>query len=108
MKQSKLLASIVVGAALGAAISMFDRTTREKTIAATKRMKKTMGYYVSHRKELQNLIEEKVLAAKVLCDSVSENVNAIAEKIDEFKELPSTIQGMISDTKSAFTPSDKE
>jgi gas vesicle protein len=108
MGQSKLLASIVVGAAVGAAISMFDRTTREKTVATTKRMKEAVSYYASHRTELQDLIEEKVLAAKVLCDSVSENVNTLAEKVDEFKELPSTIQGMISDTKSAFTSPDKE
>jgi len=107
MAQSKLLASIIVGAAVGAAISMFDRTTRQKTIATTKRMKESVSYYASHRSELQDLIEEKVLAAKVLCDTVSENVNTLAEKVDEFKELPSTIQGMVNDTKSAFS-SDKE
>jgi len=32
----------------------------------------------------------------------------LVEKADEFKELPSTIQDMISDTKSAFSPTDKE
>ncbi|MFJ7669334.1 YtxH domain-containing protein [Lysinibacillus sp. NPDC097195] len=108
MGQSKLLASIVIGAAVGAAISMFDRTTRQKTVATTKRMKESVSYYASHRSELQDLLEEKVLAAKVLCDTVSENVNTLAEKVDEFKDFPSTIQGMISDTKSAFTSSDKE
>lgn len=29
MRQSKLLVSIIVGAAVGAALSMLDRTTRE-------------------------------------------------------------------------------
>lgn len=37
MGQSKLLASIVAGAAVGAALSMLDRTTRETTIATTKK-----------------------------------------------------------------------
>ncbi|MGA3677994.1 YtxH domain-containing protein [Lysinibacillus agricola] len=108
MGRSKLLASIVVGATVGAALSMFDRATREKTIATTKKMKESISYYVANREELQVLVEEKVLAAKVLCESVSENVNTIVEKVDEFKELPSTIEGMINETKSAFSLPDKE
>lgn len=108
MGQSKLLASIVVGATVGAALSMLDRTTREKTIASTKKMKEAISYYATNREELQVLVEEKVLATKVLCESVSENVNSIIDKVDEFKELPSTIEGMINDTKSAFSLPNKE
>lgn len=108
MGQSKLLISVVTGAVVGAALSMLDRTTREKTIATTQKMKEAISYYAANRDELQVLVEEKVLAAKVLCESVSENVNTIAEKVDEFKELPSTIQEMINDTKSAFTLPHKE
>ncbi|EAZ87779.1 YtxH domain-containing protein [Lysinibacillus fusiformis] len=108
MGQSKLLVSIVAGAAIGAALSMLDRSTREKTIDTTKKMKEAVTYYATNREELQVLVEEKVLAAKVLCESVSDNVNTIAEKVEEFKELPTTIQSMIDDTKSAFTLSHKE
>ncbi|MFJ8101808.1 YtxH domain-containing protein [Lysinibacillus sp. NPDC096212] len=108
MGRSKLLASIVVGATVGAALSMLDRTTREKTIASTKKMKEAISYYATNREELQVLVEEKVMATKVLCESVSENVNSIIDKVDEFKELPSTIEGMINDTKSAFSLPDKE
>ena len=108
MGRSKLLASIVVGATVGAALSMLDRTTREKTIASTKKMKEAISYYAANREELQVLVEEKVLSAKVLCENVSENVNSIIDKVDEFKELPSTIEGMINDTKSAFSLPDKE
>ncbi|ACA37926.1 YtxH domain-containing protein [Lysinibacillus sp. fkY74-1] len=108
MGQSKLLVSIVAGAAIGAALSMLDRTTREKTIDTTKKMKEAVTYYATNREELQVLVEEKVLAAKVLCENVSDNVNTIAEKVEEFKELPTTIQSMIDDTKSAFTLPHKE
>ncbi|MCL1697914.1 MULTISPECIES: YtxH domain-containing protein [unclassified Lysinibacillus] len=108
MGRSKLLASIVVGATVGAALSMLDRSTREKTIASTKKMKEAISYYAANREELQVLVEEKVLAAKVMCENVSENVNSIIDKVDEFKELPSTIEGMINDTKSAFALPNKE
>lgn len=108
MGRSKLLASIIVGAAVGAALSMLDRTTREKTIASTKRISETVSYYAANREELQELIQEKVTAAQSFYESASENVNMLIEKADEFKELPTTIQGMVSDTKNAFSSSDKE
>ena len=108
MGQSKLLVSIVVGATVGAALSMLDRTTREKTIASTKRISETVSYYAANREELQELIQEKVTAAQSFYESASENVNMLVEKADEFKEVPSTIQDMISDTKSAFSSTDKE
>lgn len=108
MGQSKLLASIIVGAAVGAALSMLDRTTREKTVASTKRISETVAYYAANRDELQELIQEKVTAAQTFYESASENINMLVDKADEFKELPSTIQDMISDTKSAFSSTDKE
>ena len=108
MGRSKLLASIVVGATVGAAISMLDRTTREKTIASTKRISETVSYYAANREELQELIQEKVIATQSLYESASKNVNMLIEKADGFKELPSTIQEMVSDTKTAFSSPDKE
>ena len=108
MGRSKLLASIIVGAAVGGALSMLDRTTREKTIASTKRISETVSYYAANREELQELIQEKVTAAQSLYESASDNVSMLVEKVEEFKELPSTIQNMVSDTKTAFTPSEKE
>lgn len=37
MGQSKLFISIIAGATVGAALSMLDRTTREHTVATTKK-----------------------------------------------------------------------
>jgi len=50
MGQGKLLVSIVAGAAIGAALSMLDRTTREKTIDTTKKMKEAVTYYATNRR----------------------------------------------------------
>ena len=44
MGQSKLLASIVAGATVGAALSMLDRATREKQLPQQK-MKEAISYY---------------------------------------------------------------
>lgn len=108
MGRSKLLVSIIVGAAVGGALSMLDRTTREKTVASTKRISETVSYYAANREELRELIQEKVTAAQSFYESASDNVSMLVEKVEEFKEIPSTIQNMVSDTKTAFSPSEKE
>ena len=87
---------------------MLDRTTREKTVASTKRISETVSYYAANREELRELIQEKVTAAQSFYESASDNVSMLVEKVEEFKEIPSTIQNMVSDTKTAFSPSEKE
>ena len=39
MTKSKLIPAIIIGAAVGAAISMFDRATREHTVETAKKAK---------------------------------------------------------------------
>ncbi|MEG0261392.1 MAG: YtxH domain-containing protein [Lysinibacillus sp.] len=108
MARSKLLASVIVGAAVGAALSMLDRTTREKTIETTKRVTNTISYYAANREELQQLIQEKVEAAQTLYENATENVEMFAEKIEEVIGSPTTVQSVMSDTKSADSMLEKE
>lgn len=106
MSESKLVKSIVVGAIVGAVISMFDRKTREHTIASTKKVKDTVVYYSKNREELQQIIEQKVDEAQELYDSASQNINSIVSKLDEVKEIPSAIQTIVKDTKNVMTNPD--
>ncbi|NLY80970.1 MAG: YtxH domain-containing protein [Lysinibacillus sp.] len=103
MSESKLCKAVVAGAIVGAAVSMFDRKTREHTIATTIKVKDTVVYYAKNRDELQNLINEKLEKAQRLYESVSENVQYIVEKIDEVKEIPGTVQTLVAETKEAFS-----
>lgn len=102
MSESKLFKSMVIGALTGAIISMFDRKTREHTIEMSKKVKDAVIYYAKNKDELQHLIEEKLDEVQDLYDSASENINTIVHKIQEVKELPNTIQSLVSDTKNAF------
>lgn len=103
MSESKLCKAILIGAAVGAAVSMFDRKTREHTIETTKKAKDTVVYYAKNRDELQKLINEKLEQAQKIYANASENINYIVEKIDEVKEIPSTMQSLVSETKEAFS-----
>ena len=95
MSKSKLFKSILVGAAVGAVVSMFDRKTREHTIETTKKFKNTVVYYAKNFDEVQHLIEQKVEATKEVYDKASDNIITIVGRLGEVKELPSNIKAII-------------
>lgn len=108
MGKSKLVKLTMIGAVVGATISLLDRKTREHTIETIKKMSDTVAYYADNREQLQTLIEEKISTARSIYDNVSENVEMIISAKDELKEVPHTVQELISETKTALTPQDIE
>lgn len=104
MGQSKFLKLTVIGALVGATISMLDRSTREHTITTAKKVKDNVLYYTANREELEALVEEKVSSVK----SYYNNANKLINKKDELMQIPDTIQGLIGETKAAFTTKKEE
>ncbi len=107
MSESKLFKSMATFAIVGAVISMFDRKTREHTIETTKNVKERIVYYAKNRDELQQVIEQKVEAAQKIYVSASENINTIASKIEEVKEIPESVQNIVKDTKNELNKPEK-
>lgn len=103
MSQSKLLKSMIAGAVIGAALSMLDRKTREHTKDNLKKASETVQYYVKHRDELQQMIEQKVQQVQKLYETTQDNVSFIKDKIDEVKEIPVAVQDIVEETKTTFT-----
>ncbi|KGR89978.1 hypothetical protein CD30_14310 [Ureibacillus massiliensis 4400831 = CIP 108448 = CCUG 49529] len=103
MSESKLLKSMVIGALVGAAVSMFDRKTREHTVNNMKKAKDTVQYYVTHRDQLQQMIEEKIAQVQKLYETTQDNVSFIKDKLDEVREIPVAVQDIMDETKTTFT-----
>jgi gas vesicle protein len=103
MSESKLVKSMIVGAVIGAAISMLDPKTRAHTIKSLKTAKDTVQYYVTHRDELQQIIEQKMQQVQKLYETTQDNVSFIKDKIDEVKEIPIAVQDIVDETKTTFT-----
>jgi gas vesicle protein len=103
MVRSKLVPSILVGAAVGAAISMLDKNTREHTVQTATKVKETVTYYVQNREELQTLIEAKVQQAQSVYNSTEQNIQALLSKDDSGQTLPKTITSLILETKETFS-----
>ena len=107
MGQSKLLKAVIAGAVIGGIASMFDRATRETTVATVKTTTERAKYYAQNRDELMQMVEGKVAQVQSLYDSAQTNITKLVENADQLKGLPETIQAMVGDTKQAFS-NDKE
>ena len=103
MAKSKLLPYVAIGAIVGAAISMLDKTTREHTISSVKNAKDTVTYYAQNRGELENLITSKVEQMQAVYTKNQETINSLLSGIQESKALPETVVSMMNDTKEAFS-----
>ena len=101
--KSKLLPFIAIGAIAGAAISMFDKQTREHTVETTKKVKNTVSYYAENKDELLALVESKVEQAQGLYSTVNNNIQSLMQNGNDLKSLPTTIQSMVSETIEAFS-----
>lgn len=108
MMKSKLLPFIAIGVIMGAAISMIDKRTREHTIETAKKTKDTVAYYAENRDELLALVESKVEQAQSVYGTVNSNIQSIMQNSNDIKELPTTIQSMVSETRQAFSKRDEQ
>lgn len=103
MAKSKLVPAILVGAAVGAVISLFDKNTREHTLQTATKMKETVSYYAQNREELQSLIETKVHQAQSLYQTAENNIQSFMGKEGAGQSLPETITALLTETKDAFS-----
>ncbi|MEE1132371.1 MAG: YtxH domain-containing protein [Caryophanon sp.] len=103
MGQNKLFKAVIAGAIIGGIVSMFDRATRESTVATVKTTSERVKYYAQNRDELMQMVEGKIEQAQSLYDTAQTNITKLVENADQLKGLPETIQAMVGDTQKAFT-----
>ena len=108
MTKSKLIPAIIIGAAVGAAISMFDRATREHTVETAKKAKETVTYYAQNSNELQQLVDSKMGQVQGLISSAEQNIQSFTGQANGTTSLPETIMSLLSETKEAFSKDEQQ
>mgnify|MGYP003498890989 FL=1 len=103
MAKSKLLPYVAIGALVGAAISMLDKSTRDHTISTVKNATSTVKYYAKNRGELENLIASKMEQVQTIYANNQEMLNSVLTTAQDAKVLPDTLLGMVNETKEAFS-----
>ncbi|GEK34648.1 YtxH domain-containing protein [Kurthia sibirica] len=99
---NKLVLGMVVGAAVGAGISLLNKETREKTARQVTNVKTDIQYYMNTKGEVKENVGGKLSTVKGLVANIMENKEYYLEKISELKSLTPAVTAMLADTKQSF------
>ncbi|AST90010.1 MULTISPECIES: YtxH domain-containing protein [Sutcliffiella] len=101
--RNKLLEGMLIGAVVGAAISLLDRETRETVIHNSKRYGQKMKYVIQHPDEVTQSVRDKFHNIKEAVEDVSDDLEYLKGKMDELKETTPKIVEIVKDTSEVIS-----
>lgn len=108
MNKNKMGQYIIIGAVVGAFVSLFDRNTREQVIAKTNVFVSDVRFYTSNPDVLKSKVQEKTEKYQSIYEQFSNDATYLKEKVDELKQLSPQVKEMVVNTKDAFSDSKDE
>ncbi|WP_299848083.1 YtxH domain-containing protein [uncultured Metabacillus sp.] len=100
--ENKLLTGMLVGAVIGAAVSLLDKRTREDVIQSCKKVSSKMKGYIDQPTTLTTDVKKKIDEAKDIVQEVSDDLSFVNEKVKGLKETTPQVVNMIQETRDRF------
>jgi gas vesicle protein len=97
-KSNKLWKGIMIGAAIGAAISLLDRETRKMLVENGKRAKNKFGHFLKDPVNIAENVNQHVHKCRQSLEQLSEDISFIAGKIKEINEKTPEVIGFVKET----------
>ena len=108
MGKSKFGRYIFLGALVGGAVSMFDRTTRDEVARKTKGISSEIRFYSKNPEILKHKLQEKKVQLQNVYDQFSGDALYIKDQVEELKTLTPQVKELVVNTKDAFVESKDE
>ncbi|TYR79192.1 YtxH domain-containing protein [Priestia megaterium] len=103
-RKNKLIDGIVIGALVGAAISLFDKETRQSVVRGSKAVKDKTVTMIQNPSIVTEALKEKYEAVRTTIEQVSEDVTFVAGKVEQLKETTPEVVKAVKNTQQAFSP----
>lgn len=108
MGKSKFGMYMILGAVIGGAASLLDKSTRENVIGKSKKAIDMVQYYSQNKDQLSSKIEEQKGKYEAIFEEFSKNATYIKETVEDVKQLTPQIKELVNDTKEAIVESKDE
>ncbi|MGX2958390.1 hypothetical protein JNUCC23_03770 [Peribacillus sp. JNUCC 23] len=103
VKKSIFLKSILIGAAAGAVISLFDKTTRTSIISSGKGCIQEMRTFVKNPSLSLTKVCDTTEQIRMTIEKITDDAVYISQKVEELKEIPPQLAHAVIETKDAIT-----
>ncbi|CAG9622923.1 YtxH domain-containing protein [Sutcliffiella rhizosphaerae] len=100
--RNKLIDGMLIGALVGAAISLLDKTTRETVIHNGKCVGGKIKYAVQHPQEIANEVKHRINIVKTTVDDVSKDIDYLRGKVEQLKEATPQVLEIVNETKDVI------
>lgn len=99
---SKFWKGVLWGAIAGGAVSLLDRDTRKAVVASCKKTSNDISYFAKHPNEVVEGVKEATNKIRTTVEQVSGDLNFIANKVEELREVTPQVAGIVKETKEVF------
>ncbi|MDQ0220391.1 YtxH domain-containing protein [Peribacillus cavernae] len=100
--RSKFMQAIVLGAFTGAAISLFDRQTRNAVMSSSNRCMSGMKSLLMNPNNALNQVKQATGRLRSTIENISADVAFISSRVEEMKDIPPQVAQVVKETKDAF------
>lgn len=107
-KKSKFMQAVLIGALAGAAVSLFDKSTRKAVIANSKNGLTCMKELIQDPSNLLTQVQETSTEFRSTVEKISNDVSFISKRVEEMKNIPSQVASVVMETKEAFASEDNQ
>jgi hypothetical protein len=98
----------MLGALLGGAVSMFDRSTRQQVIKKSNAAISQVGYYSKNPDVLKRKLQQQKDKYVAIYEQFSGDAEYIKTQVEELKTLTPQVKELVVGTKEAFVDSKEE
>ncbi len=102
MGKNKFLTGVILGAAVGGLLTLFDKQTREDVVRSSKKSGEYISKYARDPKLLMETSKEIYSKIQTTASQVGDDIRFINHKLEEIKEVTPQVKEMIEDTKDNF------
>lgn len=102
-KRNKMVEGMVIGAVLGAAISLFDKETREQFLHTSKRVSKKCVDVMKNPQGYTEMVKDQFNTIRTTALQVAEDVRIVTSKVNEIVETTPEIVDAVKETKDAIS-----
>lgn len=100
--ENKLFTGMMVGALIGAAVSLLDKRTRQDVISSGQKVSSTIKGYIEQPSTFKTEVKKKMDEVKETVQEVSEDLSFLNEKMKELKETTPHVVNLLQETRDRF------